>query len=322
VVEDVVYRPLRGPAVDDDPDWGVYDRAGRLLEAAAYYRGPSRGLVGQSLVRAGSDGRREQRSFVYGGVLFDHFGHFVLSSLARLWPFADPFLRASLEGFPILFHAASEPASWFEQPFVAELLTGLGLGPERFVRFGAPVRVGRLIVPGPSVVEMSHVHPAFVQMTRTIGAALGGDAAPDRGGPVWLSRTRLPVGTQGWGNEDSLEAVLRPLGVEVVYPEARSIADRIRLFAGRPVIAGTVASAFYVSLFCERPAPMVLLSPSPIVNPSFGMLDEVAGQSARYFYVESDHLGIDMSRRLWSTFMLRDPEGIAGEVLRLMRELS
>jgi len=99
----------------------------------------------------------------------------------------------------------------------------------------------------------------------------------------------------------------------------RSIAEGIGLFAGRPIVAGTVASAFYVSLFCRRPAPMLMLSPSPIVNPTFPMLDAAAGQEARYFYVESDHRGIDMRQRLWSTFVLRDPARTAFDLLAAMQ---
>jgi hypothetical protein len=321
VLEDVLYCPLRDPAVDQDPSWGIYGRDGRLAENAAYYRGPGRDLIGQNPAGTAAQAEANAASFVYGGVFFGHFGHFILSTLARLWPFADPFLRSSLEPLPILFHAASGPAEWFAQDFVAELLTGLGLPRSRFVRLERTTRIQRLIVPGPSLVEMSHVHPAFIQMTRTIGAGLRA-SQPDRGGPIYLSRTRLPVGTQGWANEDALEAALRPLGVEIVHPETMSIAKRIGLFAGRPVVAGTVASAFYVALFCERPAPMVMLSPSPIVNPSFGMLDEAAGQEASYHYVESDHLGIDMRRRLWSTFTLRDPAATAGALMRVMQTVS
>ena len=52
--------------------------------------------------------------------------------------------------------------------------------------------------------------------------------------------------------------------------------------------------------------------------------DEVVlgSQVARYFHVDSDHLGIDMTRRLWSTFVLRDPEGTAGELLPVLQALS
>ena len=151
---------------------------------------------------------------------------------------------------------------------------------------------------------------------------LGTASCTDRGGPVWLSRTRLPVGTQGFENEAELEQELVRLGVEIVHPERRSVAAMAGLFARRPVVAGTVASAFMAALFCPNPAPIVALSPSPIVNPSFPMLDRAAGHRARYLYAESDHLGIDMGRRIWSAFRLRDPATTAGELLAAMQEAT
>lgn len=321
VLEDVVYRPLRDAAVDQDLEWGIYDRQGRLARAAAYMRGPELHLVGQSPAVDAAVPAASADTFIYGGVFFEHFGHFILSTLSRLWPFAEPGLRARLGSYPILFHAPFEPPEWFAQPHIAELLGGLDLPASRFVRLREPTRIRRLIVPGLSHVEMSHMHPAFVDMTRAIGRRLRGGASLDRGGPVYLSRTRLPVGTQGWCNEEELEAVLRRFGVEIVYPETRSVTDEIRLFSGRPVVAGTVASAFYVAPFCETPAPMVMLSPSPVVYTGFTMIDEAAGQSTRYFHVDSEHLGIDMSQRLWSTFRLRDPVATGAALLGAMRDL-
>jgi hypothetical protein len=321
VLEGVIYRPLHDAAIDQDPGWGIYGPSGELVEAAAYRRGPGPpALVGQSERIDGPVSGSAGGTFLYGGVFIGHFGHFILSSLARLWLLADPFLRASIQNFPILFHAASDPADWFELPHAAELLGALDLSPARLVRFTEPVRIARLIVPRPSVVEMRAVHPGFLAMTSTICRSIGID--PDRGGPVWLSRTRLPVGTQGFENEGELGRELARMGVEIVYPEQRSVAAMAGLFAGRPVVAGTVASAFMAALFCPKPAPIVALSPSPIVNPSFPMLDQAAGHRATYLYAESDHLGIDMGRRIWSAFRLRDPAAVAGELLAAMQKAS
>ncbi|HYZ62479.1 MAG TPA: glycosyltransferase family 61 protein [Acetobacteraceae bacterium] len=322
VLEDVVYRPLRNPLLDQDPGWGIYGRDGALIEAACYWRGPGRSLIGQSPRQDAGVAGHASGTFVYGGVFISHFGHFLLSTLARLWPFADPFLASSLRDFPILLHAASDPADWFATPHVAELFAALGLGPERFVRLTEPSAISRLIVPLPSLVEMSQVHPAYVHMTRAIGARLSDGVASPPGGPVWLSRTRLPVATQGFENEDALEAVLAGMGVEILYPETRPVGEMAALFASRPVIAGTVASAFHAALFCPRPAPMVVLSPSPMVNPSFPMLDQAAGHDARYFHIESDHLGIDMRNRIWSTFRLRDPAATAASLLAAMQDAA
>jgi len=45
--EDVLYMPVSTyVGFDGDPTWGLYDRSGRMIQAASYYRFPSRQRVG------------------------------------------------------------------------------------------------------------------------------------------------------------------------------------------------------------------------------------------------------------------------------------
>ena len=258
---------------------------------------------------------------LYGGVYIDHFGHFLLSTLARLWPLADPARRQQYAGLPILMHGAGPPG-WLSKPHVAEIFGGLGLAPDRLVRFARASRIRRLIVPRPSLVETGHAYPDYLRMMRRIGGRLVRDVSPGRDGPVYLSRTRLPSATQGFENEDALETVLTGLGVEIVYPELLPVAETARLFATRRVVAGTVGSAFHAALFCPRPAPMVILSPTPTVNTNFPMLDQLAGHDVRYYHADCDEFGLDISRRLWRSYRLRDPVKTAGELLTILQDAS
>lgn len=105
VHEDVLYGPVASHAWHDEPHWGIYDRAGHLVDAAAYHRGPGKTLVGQSrwLDRAASRaGDAPDETYIYGGILIEHFGHFLLSSVSRFWPFAEEALRAGLGPHRIL----------------------------------------------------------------------------------------------------------------------------------------------------------------------------------------------------------------------------
>ncbi len=317
VFEDVIYRPWLGTPIDEDTSWGIYGSDGALIDAAAYYWGPGKHLLGQSQRQevTGSEAFADQ-TMLYGGVYIDHYGHFLLSTLARLWPFFG-----HDDGLPILMHGAG-PAEWLRRPHVAEILGALRLSPDRLTRFTEPTRIRRLIVPRPSLIEMGHVYPAYLQTMRAIGRRLVGTFASARDGPVYLSRARLPSATQGFEDEEALEAVLTRLGVEIAYPETLSVAQAARLFATRRVVAGTIGSAFHAALFCPHPSPMVILSPSPTVNTSFPMLDQLAGHNVRYYHADCDEFGLDISRRLWRSYRLRDPVRTAGELLAAIQDAS
>ena len=319
VHEDVLYRPVRGAALDEDREWGIYTSDGALVDAAAYYRGPGKTLVGQSfhlppMARAEA---APMETCVYGGLLIPHYGHFVLSSIARCWPLAD----AGLGGHPVLCHLAPGLAGP-DLPYMQDVFGALGLSRDCFVSFEAPTRIKRLIVPRPSLEEQSFVHAAYTRLTHRIGARLLGKAAPARGGPVFLSRTKLPVATQGFENEQAVEDILASFGVEIAHPETLPMADQVRLFAERRVVAGAISSAFHTAVFCREPGSMICLSPSPMVNPNFDMLDRVNAQDARYYRVASKHLGIEMTRRIWSMFRIDEPMGVARQVLAMMQAAS
>ena len=116
--------------------------------------------------------------------------------------------------------------------------------------------------------------------------------------------------------------MLTRLGVEIVHPEALPVAETVRLFATRGVVAGTIGSAFHAALFCQCPAPMIMLSPSLTVNTSFPMLDQLAGHNARYYHADCDEFGLDISRRLWRSYRLRDPVQTAGGLLAVIQDAS
>lgn len=52
------------------------------------------------------------------------------------------------------------------------------------------------------------------------------------GGPAWLSRTRYEKLSQGFEDEAVVEGALAGLGVEVVYPEALTLAEQVRALTG------------------------------------------------------------------------------------------
>ena len=316
-----VYVPLRHTVPDTDPDWGLYAGDGTLIEAAAYRRGPGNALVGQSPARQDrSAPEAPDPCLIYGGVFVDHFGHFLLTSIARLWPLVQPG-SLDLSRYRILVHAPFGLERWFAVPYVHALLGALGLPLDRFVTFAEPTRIPQVVVPRPALQEQSHVHREYLALTQRIGQALAAPPTTERR-PAWLSRSQLSVGTQGFENESAVEAVLERFGVECVHPEAMGLADQIALFAHRPVLAGSIGSAFHLAAFCPFPAPAVLLSPSPTPGSNFAMLDRLTGQRTRYLHAPAEHLGIDMKRRIWSLFRLPRPEAVAAAVLRAMQGLA
>ena len=320
VCRDVLYHPLTDQQLDVDPLWGVYDAAGALVDAAAYYRGPGSIPVGQSALRdwPTSVAVADHEVLLYGGVIVDHFGHFLLTSLARLWPLLPP--SADRGSLRILFHGMGDPDQWWAVPYVAACFAALGLARGNLAWFPGPTRIPYLVVPRPAFEEHNFIHAEYVALTRAIGARLASPPAARRG-PVYLARTRYAKITQGFVNEQALVDRLAAVGVTIVHAEDLTLAEHIALFDAASVVFGPISSTFHPAVFARAPCPLMLLSPTHIVNPNFGMLDAAAGLPAEYYFVDPERLPDDPSGRVTHRYVIRDVDALTRDIVGRLRSL-
>lgn len=283
---DVVFRPWN-PQVwyEQDPTWGVYGADGHLIDAAAHRVGPGARLKGQSLVSDGDIDAVSERvadeALVYGGPLNPHYGHFLCSTLSRLWLVA----RDGLAGRRVVFHGSGRPADlWRDHAFAGAILGALGLGPQTVVVLKRPTRLDRLIIPRPSFQEQEFASRAYLHVADRVGRRLAGDLPRDRAGPVYLTKTGLKGGVGRVMDEAVIEAVLRKGGVEIVRPEALTLADQIGLFQRRRVVAGTSGSQFHTAVFAGGPSRSVCLSARPSINSNAVLFDGLRGRATRHLH--------------------------------------
>ena len=318
---DVLYRPI-DPALgmDADRSWGVYGRDGGLIDAGAYYRGPGQQLIGQSAHKAWppSVATADTRAMLYGGVLIDHFGHFLVSSVARLWPILGPgFDRTSIR---ILFAGMGSAAQWWQLPYVASCFTALGLTHANIVHFPGPTRVPHLVIPRPVFEEHNFIHGAYIDLVRAIGAALPRPLVQIRG-PVYLARTRYARIAQGFVNEQALVDRLAALGVTIAYPETMALGAHIDLFRTASVVLGQISSAFHPAAYADTCCPLLMLSPTHIPNPNFGMLDQAGLLPAEYYFVDAPRLPDEPSGRIVSRYVIPDVEALTRDIVGRLRML-
>jgi hypothetical protein len=247
--------PRRSDAPDRAPSF-VLDAEGRPVEAAVLLRG--REVIG---ALAAAPARRLAGRYAYGGTLFEHFGHFLLESLARAW-----WLRGA-PGLPVLWHAqgvhAQGPhmqgprAQGLHAPGVHAPSRPLGPGfAAAFDLLGLPqpapgllreaVVVEELVVPAPGARMGLWLAPA---QARALGVHPGGALRPGR--RVWLSRSRLAPDRGSIEGEAALETLLAAAGWEIVAPETLALRAQLDALAGAEEIAGFMGSAFHLLLLLD-----------------------------------------------------------------------
>ena len=306
----VLYVPFRSWELDTDPSWGLYDQDGKLIEAAAYRRGPSRKPVGQSphaSVPAAAIEPAPEEHYVVAGPLLFHYGHFLLTSLSRLWPEFGAGAR-----FAWFCHCTLDILP--HTPFVGAALAGLGLDPKQFRRFTKPTRIARATVVAPAFQEDYLVHRVFARTCCRVGAHFAPELGQTPLPPAYLARTGLAAAVKSVANEDAVCAALAAYGVEIVRPETLSFPEQLALFAGDRVIMGLAGSAFHTAAFVPPRSRLIAIEMKD--NPNQLLLNRLAGLGMRHLRPTQEVPSVVGAGPVETVYTFPDPAAVARDLLR------
>lgn len=168
-------------------------------------------------------------TYVYGGVLIDQWGHFILETLSRAWFWRDC-------GAPLVLHC-ERPAL---APWQSALLDALGRPRGTIHLIDRPTSFDRLLVP-----QAGYVISSFFHETQALALGLR-PWRPVAGRRVWISRSRLGERALGtFANEEQVEEALAGAGWVIAHPQQLDVEAQIRLFAEAEHVAGIEGSALH-----------------------------------------------------------------------------
>ena len=260
-VEDAVVLPLR---VHEDPSTRHHVFEGGLCASdGTFVAGRRRSLKSDTanfsalwsypFDPAALEVRDEE--VIFAGVLFDHYGHLLTDSTARLWyVFAHPEKTCR-----IVFVRSPRKARWSpEDPM--PLFEMAGIDPGRIEIVERPTRFRKAIVPEEAVYSLDAFRPEWISFFDAVRAHV--EPSPHR--KVYFSRAHFK--RNDVHNEDLFEDYYRSLGYHIVHPEDCTLREEISYAAGADDIVATIGTLSHQFLFCRPGAhATVLLRTSNVV---------------------------------------------------------
>lgn len=218
-----------------------------------------------------------QGTAVYGGILFNHFGHFLLESLSRLWFFKQN------PTTPIIW-VKSEDFSEFES-FHLDLFAILNIT-NPFIIVTEPVQVHTLLLPDEAVILPDMIHSEFYKTMGVIKSPLKQKnnlfthlikykkpkSQHIHQTNVWLSRSKFHSGLIL--NEHLLENILKEYGWIILHPEIESVQKTLDTLVNADRIAGISGSAFHSFLLLESINAQVDIFDRNVINPILILIAE------------------------------------------------
>jgi capsular polysaccharide biosynthesis protein len=216
---------------DGSFDGGVFYLDGTPIEQALHVRSRinrihSPGRLDEQLLRRLPP---DDRPHLFAGILFNHFGHFLLESLGRLWAVA-----AAAYNMPVVFQPMwGSPDLRNPNHYVSATLAELGVSPDRIRVLTTPQRFSNLLVP-PQLYGFYHMRDPDARVLEFFARAGQEDELDTGRDPassmLYVSRSRIDIKLGRIAGEEIFEAYLRTQGYEVMYPESLPFPEQLRRY--------------------------------------------------------------------------------------------
>ncbi|MFD1795037.1 glycosyltransferase family 61 protein [Paracoccus aurantiacus] len=188
-------------------------------------------------------------TWLFGGMIYTHFGHFLVETTSRLW--ALDHLDTPPDGVIFMPRKQAAKPERFISP-VLPLLDMFGKDVRNVRAVVRPKRVERLILApqGFGTGDMMGGSPEF---RAYIARHLGDGIEPQGGEKLYISRSRLFSKRGRYLGEKRLEQLFEAEGYEVFHPQDHTLAEQIARYKAASKIVSSDSSALHLAAFFTRP---------------------------------------------------------------------
>ncbi len=240
---------------------GVVNDIGQFVNESAHYR-EKIGAFWGSLIEGYKPQPKieyDEREVIYGGLIFEHFGHFLIESTGRLWYYLQ-----NGKNHPVAFVAPGKV-----KKFVYEFLELIGLKKENIIIIKKPVRFKKIIVPQSSFAIRNYFTKEFILPYQNNKAPANSIKR------IYLTRTKFKNGPKTFG-EEILEKAFADNGYKIIAPELLSLKEQIAYIKGAESIAGIMGTATHLALFAKPGTELILINRSDDLNNNQIMVNQAA----------------------------------------------
>lgn len=199
---------------------------------------------------------RLQGRWLFGGLFYGHFGHFLCESTARLWALDHLGPIAGIVFYPKLQMTHERRHYRHQLPFFATM----GLSEDKIqIRVPQkPVIIDQLAIPEPGfgIHKMIEGRPEYRDYMH---ANLGRDIPADGPADIYISRSQLPSKRGSVLLETLIETRMQAAGYTVFHPQNHDITEQIAAYKAAKRIVSLDASSLHLAAMLVSPDTKVAI---------------------------------------------------------------
>ena len=166
---------------------------------------------------------------LYGGILYNNFGHFLLESIGRLW--AYEYVK-QLDPYILFYTYWGDPKYLERKNFVHQVLAGFNIPHKRVLFINKPAKIKRILIPAQKYgygycKKPDGIFLKFISSFRFPSAIPRGF---ENGSAIYVSRSKIPFGLGKIIGEKIFETWLSSNGYKIFYPEQYSLYEQLTVY--------------------------------------------------------------------------------------------
>ena len=206
---------------------------------------------------------------VFIGALPDHYGHFILEGVARLWPF----LEVGKKNLKAVYISENPNVKFLD------FFSLFGLSPDQLIRIESPTKFKKVIVPEQSIRLHDFYHPLYKDTIDRIKASVQSKSSSK----IFFSKKR--GNSHRAVGESVIESVFADAGYSILYPEGMGAVETISTLSGCTEFVASSGTNIHNSVFLPDGAKIVCINRSGHFHPIQSMIDQMKKLEATYIDV-------------------------------------
>lgn len=250
--EDATILPMRRP-MGEYGRGGVVDNEGRYVPESEIGK-----AVYQGYDFANAEYRNEK--VVYCGFLINHWGHFLLEGISRLWYYFENDLTIDKYIFFLEENEQREISGNYK-----ELLQLLNIW-DKLEFINRPTTFRYMVVPEPSYRCGRYYSAQFLRIFEEAVKHVRSDPTWKKPEKIFLSRSKFSKGKSYEFGLEALDDFYKKNGYTIIFPETISLSQLIYYIQHTTVVASTSGTLPHHMLFAKRGHKLVILERCVINN--------------------------------------------------------
>lgn len=262
---------------------GVVDNKMNFVKNSQFYRANKGGSLLGSYQFSPNDAEYIDADVLYAGVLINHFGHFLVEGLSRLWYWCENVDKNLHIAFLMPKNQPIFPQFW-------EFMNLLGIDRNKVHIIKKVTKFNKIYVPYQAHVLDTSYNEKFTIPYRHISSKVSAKNKEK----YYISRSKFKGGTLCLG-EYLFENMYKKNGFKIVHPEKLSLKEQIYVMKNASELAGISGTGMHMALFADDNIDITILERTDNPVPEQAIINQAIKANAYYVGVNVNPFPTDHS---------------------------